>query len=93
MPYSSAVQYRFACVCTVPFGLPVEPDEYSQKPMSSAAVGAGDRAGACCAISDRSSDVSTVRLTSCGAVLIACLSAGANALDTNAACARLCASM
>ena len=47
LPYSSAVQYRFACVCTVPFGLPVEPDEYSQKPMSSAAVGAAAGAGAC----------------------------------------------
>ena len=30
LPYSSAVQYRLACECTVPFGCPVEPLEYSQ---------------------------------------------------------------
>src|SRR6478752_136345 len=40
-PYSTAVQYRFACVCTVPLGRPVEPDEYSQNAMSSARVSKG----------------------------------------------------
>ena len=27
LAYSSAVQYRLPCACTVPFGRPVEPDE------------------------------------------------------------------
>src|SRR4029453_15077051 len=45
LPYNSAVQYRLACVCTVPFGLPVEPDEYSQNPMSSPEVVGGGGGG------------------------------------------------
>ena len=31
---------RCECRCTVPFGAPVEPEEYSQKHMSSRQVGA-----------------------------------------------------
>src|SRR5574342_347735 len=33
------------CTCTVPLGMPVEPDEYSQKQGSSQVVGAGDSSG------------------------------------------------
>jgi hypothetical protein len=40
-PYSSAVQYRLPWVWTVPLGLPVEPEEYSQKAASSASVSVG----------------------------------------------------
>ena len=36
---------RCECRCTVPFGAPVEPDEYSQKHMSSRVVGAASRFG------------------------------------------------
>src|SRR5258708_1953866 len=43
--YSSAVQYRFACVWTAPLGLPVEPDEYNQNEIPSALLTNGVRCG------------------------------------------------
>jgi hypothetical protein len=36
--YSSAVWIRLDWMCTVPFGAPVEPDEYNQKQGSSQVV-------------------------------------------------------
>ncbi len=43
--YSSAVRRMLECTCTVPFGMPVEPEEYSQKQGSSRVVGAGFNSG------------------------------------------------
>ena len=35
------------CTCTVPFGMPVEPEEYSQKQGSSLVVGAAYKLPVC----------------------------------------------
>src|SRR4026208_2646908 len=43
--YSSAVAIMPECTCTVPFGNPVEPEEYNQKHASSRVVGAGASCG------------------------------------------------
>src|SRR5690242_20908366 len=43
--YSSAVRIMLEWTWTVPFGIPVEPEEYSQKQASSQVVGAGGRSG------------------------------------------------
>src|SRR6202011_5399185 len=42
---SSAVRIKLVCTCMVPFGLPVEPEEYSQKHVSSGRVGAASASG------------------------------------------------
>src|SRR6185437_16991109 len=39
--YSAAVSMRLECTCTAPLGVPVDPDEYSQKQGSSRKVAAG----------------------------------------------------
>src|SRR5579859_2122529 len=89
--YNSAVQYRFACVWTVPFGLPVEPDEYSQNAMSSQPVAEGLVAGVAASIrslsrgavkGSPSSGCETINWQpSCSVVSIACVTFGSNAPD------------
>ena len=90
-------------MCTVPLGLPVEPEEYSQKPGSSGVVGAGAARGVAAARAASNStmpagsspagcDTSTVA-SSCGAFSMALCSTGSSAPDTSAACARACSSM
>src|SRR6266581_8859893 len=41
----SAVTVMLECTCTAAFGVPVEPEEYSQKQGSSEVVGAGESSG------------------------------------------------
>jgi len=81
----------------------VEPDEYSQKPGSSAPVGAGLGRGACAAtkLSNSTSagcsgatGLETMTLaTSWSLLTMALVSAGSSAPDTSTAWARLCSSM
>ena len=103
LPYSSAVHQALAWVCTVPLGLPVEPDEYSQNAGSSPRVAAGSASGSLAARSESkaiapagsaSATPATIRcLTSFFAWPIALPSSGASEAETIAAWARLCASM
>ena len=84
-------------MCTVPFGRPVDPDEYSQNAMSSGPVAAGASAGSCArkssnAIASAGNEAfgrETITLrTSCGAFASAASSTGSKGAETSAACAR-----
>src|ERR1019366_9753479 len=91
------------CMCTVPLGMPVEPDEYSQKHASSQVVGAGAQAVA--ALDIRSckdnwpfaSLPDTITCLRNGSLSARCSKRGAkvgsNCSDTTSALARLSLSM
>src|SRR5206468_2048306 len=102
-PYVCAVQYRLPCECTVPFGRPVEPDEYNQNAIESGPVraqlsrGVADSHQAAKSTAPLSSaavgrDTITWR-TSCTARCIAWRNVGNSAPETMSACARECSSM
>ncbi len=81
------------CACTVPFGMPVEPEEYSQKQASSRVVGAGASFASPFASTSSNDEPVTITCLRNGSFSSTGLNCGSSASDTTSALARLSASM
>ena len=87
------------CTCTVPLGVPVEPEEYSQKQASSRVVGAGANSSLPFARRSRNAMwplASLPETTTCsrnGSLPSSGSNCGSSASDTNSTRARLSLSM